>query len=56
LGDLLGLKTLCGRGEIFDVREEDRQLLPLGAYGDVLLPAEDAFVDLRRQIPRYFHG
>ena len=48
LRDLLGLETLGGRGDILDVGEEDRQLLPLRADGDVLLPAENAFINLRR--------
>ena len=55
LRDLLGLQPLGGRGEVLDVGEEDRELLALGVDGDVLLAAEDALVDLRRQVARDLH-
>ena len=55
LGDLLRLQPFGGRGEILDVGEEDRQLLALGVDGDVLLAAEDALVDLRRDVARDLH-
>ncbi len=47
---VLRLEPLGDGGEILDVGEEDRQLLALGRDGGVLLPAEDALVDLRRQV------
>jgi hypothetical protein len=50
LGDELRLKPFRGRGEILDVGKEDRELLALGVDGDVLLPAENALVDLRGQV------
>src|SRR5215470_14440429 len=50
-----GCRRSVVAGEILDVEKEDRQLLPLGMYGDFLLSTEDAFVDLRRQIARYLH-
>ena len=51
-GDLLRLQALRGSGEILDIGEEDSELLALGVNGDVLLTAENAFVDLRREIVR----
>ena len=48
LRNQLELKPLGGGGEVLDVREEDRELLALGLDRDVLLPAENAFVDLRQ--------
>ena len=53
--DLLRLQALGGGGEVLDVGEEDRELLALGLDRDVLLAAEDALVDLRRQIARDLH-
>ena len=50
------LQALGGGGEILDVGEEDRQTLALGMDDHVLLPAEDAFVDLRREIARNLQG
>ena len=50
--DLLRLQALRGRGEILDIGEEDGELLALGVDGDVLLAAENARVDLRREIVR----
>ena len=55
LRDLLRLQPLGGRREILDVREEDRELLALGVDGDVLLAAENALVDLRRDVARDLH-
>jgi len=54
--ELLRLQALGGHGEILDVGKEHRELLALGVNGDVFLAAEDALVDLRREIPGYFHG
>ena len=54
-GDLLGLQPLGGGGEILDVGKEDRQPFALGVDGDVLLAAENALVDLRRQVARDLH-
>src|SRR5262249_19058036 len=51
-GNLLGLQAFCGGGEILDIGEEDGQLLALGMNGDVLLTAENALEDLRREIVR----
>ena len=42
-------------GEVLDVGEEDRELLALGRDRDVLLAAEDALVDLRREILGELH-
>ena len=47
---ILRLQPLRDGGEILDVGEEDRELLALGRDRHILLPAEDALVDLRRQI------
>lgn len=52
LGNQFRLQTFGGRGEILDIREENRQFLSLGMNGDVLLAAENALVDLGRNIPR----
>ena len=51
-GDLLRLQALRGSGEILDIGEEDSELLAPGVNGDVLLTAENALVDLRREIVR----
>ena len=53
--ELLRLQALGGHGEILDVGKEHRELLALGVNGDVFLAAEDALVDLRRQIARDLH-
>ena len=37
-GDLLRLQALGGRGEILDVGEEDRELLPLGRMATSFSP------------------
>ena len=54
-GQVLGLQPLGGAGEVLDVGEEDGELLALGGDRDVLLAAEDALVDLRRQILGELH-
>ena len=54
-GDLFRLQAFGRGGEILDVGKEDRQPFALGMDGDVLLPAENALVDLRRQIARDLH-
>ena len=49
-GQVLRLQPLGGAGEVLDVGEEDRELLALGGDRHVLLAAEDALVDLRREV------
>jgi hypothetical protein len=55
-GHLLRLQALRSSGKILDVRKEDGQLLALSMDGYVLLAAEDALVDLGREIPRDLPG
>src|SRR5262245_66503141 len=50
--DLLWLQALCGGGEILNIGEEDGELLALGVNGDIPLTAENALVDLWREIVR----
>src|SRR5262245_62276050 len=50
--DLLWLQVLRGGGEILDVGEEDSELFALGVNSNVLLTAENALVDLWREIVR----
>jgi hypothetical protein len=51
---LLGFETVGSLGEIGDVREEDRQLLPLGGDSDALPAGENRIVQLGRQEFRQF--
>src|SRR6185312_5035585 len=53
---LLWLQVLCGGGEILDIGKEDSELLALGVDGDVPLTAENALVDLWREIVRDLRG
>ena len=49
-GQVFGLKPLGGGGKILDVGEKDGELLAFGGDGHIALAAEDAFVDLRRNV------
>jgi hypothetical protein len=44
----LGFETVGGLGEIRDVREEDRQLFPLGGDSGAVSTGEDRIVQLGR--------
>ena len=55
LRDRLRLEPFRRCREILDIGEKDRKLLALGVNGYVLLSAENALVDLRRKVARYFH-
>jgi hypothetical protein len=48
--ELLRLQAFRGCGKILDIGKEDRELLAFGVNGHVLLAAEDALVDLRREV------
>jgi len=52
---VLRLESFRRRREVLDIGEKDRELLALGVNGDVLLSAENALVDLRRNVARYLH-
>jgi hypothetical protein len=54
-GNLFGLQAFRCRGKILDVGKKDRKFLALGVDRYVLLTAENALVDLRRQIARNLH-
>ena len=50
VGEGFGLEFFGQLGEALDVGEEHRDLLALGAQGDVLLAGEDGFPDLGREV------